>query len=186
MERSGNCRARCGDYRRRRGGGRRCDPPVHGTQFQVLLIIPAGETDPARYRSKKERKIENEVSVGPIWLAFCALQAQQPTQIAVTPPPATTPVPPPSGQPPKRRSLRACGRSSAWGVPTRSVPLTTTRLLRRCSITAICPAEARIRDIDVGKIDENVGKVMKQCAATPNVTVPQAFRDALRPRRSPG
>jgi len=47
-------------------------------------------------------------------------------------------------------------------------------------------AKAGIRVIDVGKIDENVGKVMKQCAATPNVTVPQAFREALRPRRSPG
>jgi hypothetical protein len=40
--------------------------------------------------------------------------------------------------------------------------------------------------IDVGKIEENVGKVMKQCSATPNVTVPSAFRAALRPRRSPG
>ena len=46
-------------------------------------------------------------------------------------------------------------------------------------------AKAGIRVIDVGKIDENVGKVMNQCAATPNLTVPQAFRQALRPRRSP-
>jgi len=47
-------------------------------------------------------------------------------------------------------------------------------------------AKAGIRVIDVGKIDQNVGKVMKQCAATPNITVPQAFREALRPRRSAG
>jgi hypothetical protein len=47
-------------------------------------------------------------------------------------------------------------------------------------------AKAGIHVIDVGKIDENVGKVMKQCEATPNITVPQAFRDALRPRRSAG
>jgi len=47
-------------------------------------------------------------------------------------------------------------------------------------------AKAGIRVIDVGKIDENVGKAMKQCAATPNITVPQASREALRPRRSPG
>jgi hypothetical protein len=47
-------------------------------------------------------------------------------------------------------------------------------------------AKAGIRVIDARKIDETVGKVMKQCAATPNVTVLQAFRDALRPRRSPG
>ena len=45
-------------------------------------------------------------------------------------------------------------------------------------------AKAGIHVIDVGKIDENVGKVMKQCAATPNITVTQAFRQALRARRS--
>jgi len=45
-------------------------------------------------------------------------------------------------------------------------------------------AKAGIRVIDVSKIDDNVGKVMNQCAATPNLTVPQAFRRALRPRRS--
>src|SRR5205823_11889362 len=47
-------------------------------------------------------------------------------------------------------------------------------------------AKAGIHVIDVGKIDENVGKVMKQCAATPNLTVPLAFRQVLRPRRSAG
>ena len=47
-------------------------------------------------------------------------------------------------------------------------------------------AKAGIHVIDVGKIDENVGKVMRQCAATPNITVPQAFREALHPHRSPG
>jgi len=45
-------------------------------------------------------------------------------------------------------------------------------------------AKAGIRVIDVSKIDDNVGKVMNQCAAMPNLTVPQAFRQALRPRRS--
>jgi hypothetical protein len=47
-------------------------------------------------------------------------------------------------------------------------------------------AKARIRVIDVGKIDENVGKVMRQCAATPNITCPQTFRETLRSRRAPG
>ena len=46
--------------------------------------------------------------------------------------------------------------------------------------------KAGIRVIDVGKIDENVGKVMKQCAATPKVMVLQESRNALRPRRSLG
>jgi hypothetical protein len=40
-------------------------------------------------------------------------------------------------------------------------------------------AKARIRVIDVSKIDANVKKVMDQCAAAPNITVPQAFRQAL-------
>jgi hypothetical protein len=45
--------------------------------------------------------------------------------------------------------------------------------------------KAGIWVIDVGKIEESVGKVMKQCSATPNERVPQAFREALRPRHSP-
>jgi hypothetical protein len=45
-------------------------------------------------------------------------------------------------------------------------------------------AKAGIHVIDVGKIDESIGKVMQQCEAAPSMTVPQAFRQALRPRRS--
>jgi len=40
-------------------------------------------------------------------------------------------------------------------------------------------AKAGIHVIDVNQIDGNVRKVMDRCAATPNVTVPQAFRQAL-------
>ena len=40
-------------------------------------------------------------------------------------------------------------------------------------------AKARIRVIDVSKIDGNVRKVMDECAAAPKITVPQAFRQAL-------
>lgn len=40
-------------------------------------------------------------------------------------------------------------------------------------------AKAGIHAIDVGKIDGNVRKVMDRCAAAPNDTVPQAFRQAL-------
>lgn len=42
-------------------------------------------------------------------------------------------------------------------------------------------AKAGIHIIDVSRIEDNIAKVMRQCAATPNVTVPQAFREALRP-----
>ena len=40
-------------------------------------------------------------------------------------------------------------------------------------------AKAGIRVIDVTQIDGNVRKVMDRCAAAPNITVPQAFRQAL-------
>jgi HdeA/HdeB family len=44
-------------------------------------------------------------------------------------------------------------------------------------------AKAGIRVIDVSQIDGNVRKVMDRCAAAPNETVPQAFRQALGRRR---
>lgn len=40
-------------------------------------------------------------------------------------------------------------------------------------------AKAGIRVIDVNEIDGNVRRVMDRCAAAPNITVPQAFRQAL-------
>ena len=40
-------------------------------------------------------------------------------------------------------------------------------------------AKAGIRVIDVNQIDGNVRRVMDRCAAAPNITVPQAFRQAL-------
>ena len=44
-------------------------------------------------------------------------------------------------------------------------------------------AKAGIHVIDVSRIDGNVKKVMDRCAAAPNETVPQAFRQALGRRR---
>lgn len=44
-------------------------------------------------------------------------------------------------------------------------------------------AKAGIRVIDVNQIDGNVRKVMDRCAASPNITVPQAFRQALGRRQ---
>jgi hypothetical protein len=40
-------------------------------------------------------------------------------------------------------------------------------------------AETGIRVIDVNQIDGSVRRAMDQCAAAPNITVPQAFRQAL-------
>jgi hypothetical protein len=44
-------------------------------------------------------------------------------------------------------------------------------------------AKAGIHVIDVSRIDGNIKKVMDRCAAAPNETVPQAFRQALSRRR---
>ena len=44
-------------------------------------------------------------------------------------------------------------------------------------------AKAGIRVIDVNQIDGNVRKVMDRCHASPDITVPQAFRQALGGRR---
>jgi hypothetical protein len=43
-------------------------------------------------------------------------------------------------------------------------------------------AKAGIQVIDVSRIDGNIAKVMRQCEAAPNLTVPQAFRQALSPQ----
>ena len=44
-------------------------------------------------------------------------------------------------------------------------------------------AKAGIHIIDVSQIDGNIKKVMDRCAAAPNETVPQAFRQTLGRRR---
>jgi len=44
-------------------------------------------------------------------------------------------------------------------------------------------AKAGIRVIDTSKIEGNLKKVMERCEAAPNITVPQAFREALGRRR---
>jgi HdeA/HdeB family len=44
-------------------------------------------------------------------------------------------------------------------------------------------AKANIHVIDVSKIEDNIGKVMKQCSSAPTTTVPHAFRVALGLRK---
>jgi hypothetical protein len=47
-------------------------------------------------------------------------------------------------------------------------------------------AKAGIRVINVSRISGNIARVMQQCEARPDLTVPQAFRAALRPPPAPG
>ena len=44
-------------------------------------------------------------------------------------------------------------------------------------------AKAGIRVIDTSRIEGNLKKVMDRCQAAPNITVPQAFREALGRRK---
>ena len=124
-------------------------------------------------------------------LSACAPQVSPPTQSATpaAPPaaaqlPAAQPGAPPAPNPPEAQL--APGR---WDVDrVRCSDLLGAsdddRAAAAMFYYGYLAAKAGIHVIDVGKIDENVGKVMKQCAATPNLTVPQAFRLALRPRRA--
>jgi len=122
-----------------------------------------------------------------LWLASCAPQVQQPVQTSAAPPPAAVPAPAVSAPAPSEAQIAP----GLWEVErVRCSDLLGAadddRAAAAMFYYGYLAAKAGIRVIDVGKIEENVGKVMKQCAATPNITVPQAFREALRPRRSPG
>lgn len=44
-------------------------------------------------------------------------------------------------------------------------------------------AKADIHVVDVSRISDNTAKVMELCKAEPGLTVPVAFRQALRPQR---
>ena len=122
-----------------------------------------------------------------LWLVSCAPQAEQPVQTAAAPPPAAAPAPPPPPPAPSEAQIAP----GLWEVEqVRCSDLLGAadddRAAAAMFYYGYLAAKAGIHVIDVGKIDQNVGKVMKQCAATPNITVPQAFREALGPRRSRG
>jgi hypothetical protein len=116
-------------------------------------------------------------------LAACAPQTQPPAPTAAAPPAAAAPAPPPPSEAqiaPGRWEVERVRCSDLLGADD------DDRAAAAMFYYGYLAAKAGIHVIDVGKIDENVGKVMKQCAATPDITVPQAFRKALPPRRSPG
>jgi len=120
-------------------------------------------------------------------LASCAPQPPQQTQTSAAPPPAAAPVAPNPPPVPSEAQV-APGR---WDVDrVRCSDLLGAddddRAAAAMFYYGYLAAKAGIHVIDVGKIDENVGKVMKQCAAAPSITVTQAFRQALGPRRSAG
>ena len=121
-----------------------------------------------------------------LWRAACAPQSPGPMQASAAPLPAPAPA---AAIPPPGPSEAQIGPGRTWDVErVRCSDLLGAsdddRAAAAMFYYGYLAAKAGIRVIDVSKIDDNVGKVMNQCAATPNLTVPQAFRRALRPRRS--
>jgi hypothetical protein len=112
--------------------------------------------------------------------------AQVPTapQEAAAPQPAASPAPatPPPAAPPA--SSEAQVAPGIWNVDwVRCADLLGASDEDRSAAVMFyygyLAARAGIHIIDVRQIDGNVHKVMDQCTAAPNMTVPQAFRQAL-------
>jgi hypothetical protein len=119
-------------------------------------------------------------------LAACA-QSSAPQQPA--PPPAPAAPPPEAASPPTPRvTSEAQIAPGRWDVDrVRCSDLLGAddddRAAGVMFYYGYLAAKAGIRVIDVSEIDGNVRKVMDRCAAAPNITVPQAFRQALGRRR---
>ena len=114
------------------------------------------------------------------WLAACA-QPPAPQQEAAAP---ATPPPEAPSPPAPRVTSEAQIAPGRWDVDrVRCSDLLGADDDDRAAAVMFyygyLAAKAGIRVIDVSQIDGNVRKVMDQCAAARNITVPQAFRQAL-------
>jgi hypothetical protein len=120
-------------------------------------------------------------------LAACA-QAPAPPQQAATPAALAAPTPEPAPPPAARVTSEAQITPGRWDVErVRCSDLLGASDDDRAAAVMFyygyLAARAGIRVIDVNQIDGNVRKVMDRCAAAPNITVPQAFRQALATRQ---
>jgi hypothetical protein len=120
-------------------------------------------------------------------LAACAQTPAPPQQAAAPPTPAASApaAPPQPAAPPPSEAQVAPGR---WDVDrVRCSDLLGAsdddRAAAAMFYYGYLAARAGIHVIDVSQIDANIHKVMDQCAAAPNLTVPQAFRQALGRRK---
>jgi hypothetical protein len=119
-------------------------------------------------------------------LIVCARPAapQQPTGAPATPaaPPAAAPTPAPPAPSdaqvaPKRWDVERVRCSDLLGAAD------DDRAAAGMFYYGYLAAKAGIRVIDTSQIEGNLKKVMERCEAAPNITVPQAFREALGRRR---
>ena len=129
-----------------------------------------------------------KIPVGVLLCCLAGCAAQPAPQQQAAPPPATA-APPEAAPPPAPRvTSEAQVAPGRWDVDrVRCSDLLGASDDDRASAAMFyygyLAAKAGIRVIDVSQIDGNIKKVMDQCAAAPNMTVPQAFRQALGGRR---
>jgi pyruvate/2-oxoglutarate dehydrogenase complex dihydrolipoamide acyltransferase (E2) component len=121
-------------------------------------------------------------------LSACFLACAQPSAAQQQPAPPPAPAAPPPESAPPRVTSDAQVAPKRWDVErVRCSDLLGAsdddRAAAAMFYYGYLAAKAGIHVIDVGKIDGNVRKVMDRCAAAPNETVPQAFRQALGGRR---
>jgi hypothetical protein len=115
-------------------------------------------------------------------LAACAQSSAPPPAPVAAVPPSEAPAPPPP-----RETSEAQVSPGRWDVErVRCSDLLGAadddRAAAAMFYYGYLAAKAGIHIIDVSQIDGNVRKVMDRCAAAPNITVPQAFRQALSRR----
>ena len=116
-------------------------------------------------------------------LAACA-QPPAPQQQAAPPPVPAAPQPGAAAPPTPRVTSEAQIEPGRWDVErVRCSDLLGAadddRAAAAMFYYGYLAAKAGIHIIDVSQIDGNIKKVMDRCAAAPNITVPQAFRQAL-------
>ena len=116
-------------------------------------------------------------------LAACAQPPAPQQQTAPAPAPAAPP-PEAAAPPPRRVTSEAQIAPGQWNVDrVRCSDLLGAddddRAAAAMFYYGYLAAKAGIRVINVNQVDGNVRKVMDRCAAAPNITVPQAFREAL-------
>ena len=118
------------------------------------------------------------------WLAACAQPPARQQQVAPAPPAPAAPPPEAVAPPAPRVTSEAQIAPGRWDVDrVRCSDLLGAadddRAAAAMFYYGYLAAKAGIRVIDVSQIDDNVRKVMDRCAAEPNITVPQAFRQAF-------
>ena len=120
-----------------------------------------------------------------LFLACCLTACAQPpaTQQAAAPPAPAAPPPEaaPAPQPATSEAQVAPGRWDVERVRCSDLlgAADDDRAAAAMFYYGYLAAKAGIHVIDVSQIDGNVKKVMDRCATAPNITVPQAFRQAL-------